>query len=192
MTSPTWRQPASAPSSPGRFIEILVVIAVGYLVWEIVSLWINRRLAAEQTAAGFDLTEEEPGGGEGGGIGGSRLSTVLPLLLGVMKAAIALIFGLIALGNIGIDITPLLAGAGIIGLAVGFGAQKLVADVVSGIFFLVDDAFRTGEFVEVEGTMGTVEKISIRSMQLRHHKGPVHTIPLWRDPQDHQLFARLG
>ena len=164
----------------GRFIEILVVLAVGYLVWELVSLWINRRLAAEQTASGFDLTEDEPGGG---GVGGSRLSTVLPLLLGVMKAAIALIFGLIALGNIGIDITPLLAGAGIIGLAVGFGAQKLVADVVSGIFFLVDNAFRTGEFVEVEGTMGTVEKISIRSMQLRHHKGPVHTISYGEIPK---------
>ena len=167
----------------GRFIEILMVIAVGYLVWELVSLWINRKLAAEQTALGFDLSEDEPGGGEGGGAGGSRLSTVLPLLLGVMKAAIAVIFGLIALGNIGIDITPLLAGAGIIGLAVGFGAQKLVADVVSGIFFLVDDAFRTGEYVEVEGTVGTVEKISIRSMQMRHHKGPVHTIPYGEIPK---------
>ena len=76
----------------GRFIEILVVLALGYLFWELVSLWINRRLAAEQTAAGFDLTEEEPGGGEGGGIGGSRLSTVLPLLLGVMKVAIGFDF----------------------------------------------------------------------------------------------------
>ncbi|MEH6741299.1 MAG: mechanosensitive ion channel domain-containing protein, partial [Sulfitobacter sp.] len=65
----------------------------------------------------------------------------------------------------------------------GFGAQKLVTDVVSGIFFLVDDAFRTGEYVEVEGTMGTVEKISIRSMQLRHHKGPVHTIPYGEIPK---------
>jgi len=58
-----------------------------------------------------------------------------------------------------------------------------VADVVSGIFFLVDDAFRTGEYVEVEGTVGTVERISIRSMQLRHHKGPVHTIPYGEIPQ---------
>ena len=66
---------------------------------------------------------------------------------------------------------------------VGFGAQKLVADVVGGIFFLVDDAFRTGEYVEVEGTVGTVEKISIRSMQLRHHKGPVHTIPYGEIPK---------
>lgn len=167
----------------GRLIGILGIVAVGYLVWEIVSLWINRRLAAERTMAGFDLTEDEPGGGEGGGVGGSRLSTVLPLLLGVAKAAIAMIFGLIALGNIGIDITPLLAGAGIIGLAVGFGAQKLVADIVSGIFFLIDDAFRTGEYIEVSGTVGTVEKISIRSMQLRHHKGPIHTIPFGEVPQ---------
>lgn len=167
----------------GRFIEILGILAVGYLVWELVSLWINRRLAAERTMAGFDINDDEPGGGEGGGIGGSRLSTVLPLLLGVAKAAIAMIFGLIALGNIGIDITPLLAGAGIIGLAVGFGAQKLVADIVSGIFFLIDDAFRTGEYIEVSGTVGTVEKISIRSMQLRHHKGPIHTIPYGEVPQ---------
>ncbi len=164
-------------------IEFLWIAAAGYLVWELVSLWINRKLAQEQTAAGFDLTEDEPGGGEGGGAGGSRLSTVLPLVLGVAKAAIAVIFGLIALGNIGIDITPLLAGAGIVGLAIGFGAQKLVADVVSGIFFLVDDAFRTGEYVEIEGTVGTVEKISIRSMQLRHHRGPVHTIPYGEIPK---------
>ena len=167
----------------GRLIEIMIILATGYLVWELVSLYINRKLAAEQTAAGLDPTEDEPGGGEGGGAGGSRLATVLPLLLGVTKSAIAVIFGLIALGHIGIDITPLLAGAGIIGLAIGFGAQKLVADVVSGMFFLFDDAFRTGEYVEVEGTVGTVEKISIRSMQLRHHKGPVHTIPYGEIPK---------
>jgi len=107
-------------------------------------------------------------------------------------SAIVVIFVLLALGNIGIDITPLLAGAGILGLAIGFGAQKLVSDVVSGILFLIDDAFRIGEYVEVDGTAGTVEKISIRSMQLRHHRGPVHTIPLWRDPQADQLQPRLG
>ena len=101
----------------------------------------------------------------------------------VSRAAIVVIFLLLALGNIGVDTTPLLAGAGIVGLAIGFGAQKLVSDVVSGIFFLIDDAFRTGEYVEVEGTMGTVEKISIRSMQLRHHKGPVHTIPYGEIPK---------
>ncbi|WP_299140702.1 mechanosensitive ion channel family protein [uncultured Tateyamaria sp.] len=167
----------------GHIIEFLMILSVGYLVYEVVSLWINRKLAAEQTAAGYDLESEEMGGGDGGGAGGSRLSTVLPLILGVSRAAIVVVFLLLGLGNIGVDTTPLLAGAGIVGLAIGFGAQKLVTDVVSGIFFLIDDAFRTGEYVEVEGTMGTVEKISIRSMQLRHHKGPVHTLPYGEIPK---------
>ena len=165
-----------------NLVEVIFIVLTGYLVWELVSLWINRKLAAEQTASGLDPSQEDAGG-EGGAAGGTRLATVLPLVLGVLKAAIATIFGLIALGNMGIDTTPLLAGAGIVGLAIGFGAQKLVTDVVSGIFFLVDDAFRTGEYVEVDGTVGTVEKISIRSMQLRHHKGAVHTIPYGEIPK---------
>ena len=166
-----------------KMFQFVMILAIGYLVWEVVSLWINRILASEHTPAEIDANQEEPAGGEGGGAGGSRLSTVLPLVLAFLKAAIAVIFVLIALGDLGVDITPLLAGAGIVGLAVGFGAQKLVSDVVSGIFFLVDDAFRTGEYVEVGGTVGTVERISIRSMQLRHHKGPVHTIPYGEIPQ---------
>ncbi|MEL7090404.1 MAG: mechanosensitive ion channel domain-containing protein [Pseudomonadota bacterium] len=165
----------------GRLVEFLMAIAFGYLVWELVSLWINRKLAAEQTALGDADVEEF--GGDGGGAGGSRLSTVLPLVLLTARIVIAVVFALLALGSLGIDTTPLLAGAGIAGLAIGFGAQKLVTDVVSGVFFLVDDAFRTGEYVEVDGTMGTVEKISIRSMQLRHHKGPVHTIPYGEIPK---------
>ncbi|MCR9126776.1 MAG: mechanosensitive ion channel family protein [Rhodobacteraceae bacterium] len=164
-------------------VEFLIAVAFGYLVWEVVSLWINRKLAAEMTASGYDPENEAMGGGDGGGAGGSRLSTVLPLVLLTARIAIVVIFGLLALGNLGIDTTPLLAGAGIAGLAIGFGAQKLVTDVVSGVFFLVDDAFRTGEYVEVDGTMGTVEKISVRSMQLRHHKGPVHTIPYGEIPK---------
>jgi small-conductance mechanosensitive channel len=164
-------------------LEVMLILALGYLLTELVSLWVNRKMAAEQTALGLDLDDQEIGGGEGGGAGGSRLSTVLPLVLNISKTTIAIVVMLIALGNIGIDIRPLLAGAGIIGLAIGFGAQKLVSDIVSGIFFLLDDAFRVGEYVEVEGTVGTVEKISIRSMQLRHHKGPVHTIPYGEIPK---------
>ena len=90
---------------------------------------------------------------------------------------------LIALSNTGFDITPLLAGAGVLGIAIGFGAQSLVKDVVSGIFFLVEDAFRVGEYLNINETVGTVEKISLRSMQLRHHNGPVHTIPFGEIPK---------
>ncbi|MCB4454058.1 mechanosensitive ion channel family protein [Leisingera sp. McT4-56] len=169
---------SGAEGIAGNIIGCLMTIAVGYVVYEGVSLWINRRLAKEQTSG-----EEGEVGGEGGGAGGSRLATVLPLLLVTAQIAIVVIFGLLAVGALGIDITPLLAGAGILGLAIGFGAQKLVSDVVSGIFFLVDDAFRVGEYVEVEGTRGTVEKISIRSMQLRHHRGPINTIPYGEIPK---------
>jgi small-conductance mechanosensitive channel len=165
-----------------NLMEFLFIMAIGYVFYELVSLYINRKLAAEQTAAGY-MPDEEAVGGDGGGAGGSRLSTVLPLILMVSQATIVIVFLLLGLGNIGVDTTPLLAGAGIAGLAIGFGAQKLVTDVVSGVFFLIDDAFRVGEYVEVEGTMGTVEKISIRSMQLRHHKGPVHTLPYGEIPK---------
>ncbi len=157
------------------FFDISFILALGYLVWEVVTLLINRKLANEMTAQG--LTAEAASAGEIGGAGGTRLSTVLPLLLVVLQVAIVIVFGLIALSELGVDTTPLLAGAGIAGLAIGFGAQKLVTDVVSGAFFLIDDAFRMGEYVEMGDTKGTVEKISVRSMQLRHHRGPVFTVP---------------
>ncbi len=184
-----WGMSATAIATAGvgaRFaasiIEFLIIMSIGYLLYEAVSLIINRKLAAEMTASGIDPDTADVGG-DGGGAGGSRLSTVLPLILLVARSFIVVLFLLLGLSNIGVDTTPLLAGASIVGLAIGFGAQKLVTDVVSGVFFLVDDAFRTGEYVEVEGTMGTVEKISIRSMQLRHHKGPVHTIPYGEIPK---------
>ena len=166
-----------------RFIEFLGIVAIGYLVWELVTLMINRKLAAELTAAGIDLNEDEPGGGEGGGAGGSRLSTVLPIIRFTSQTIIVILTVLIALGNVGVDVTPLLAGAGIIGLAVGFGAQTLVRDVVSGVFFLIEDAFRVGEYLVIGDTVGTGENISLRSLQLRHHEGPVHTIPYGEIPR---------
>ncbi|PCH66538.1 MAG: mechanosensitive ion channel protein MscS [Rhodobacteraceae bacterium] len=164
----------------GNLIEFLMISAIGYIVYELVSLWINRRLAKEMTTTDGNVGEA---GGDGGGAGGSRLATVLPLIRVTAQTAIAVIFGLVALSALGIDTTPLLAGAGILGLAIGFGAQKLVTDIVSGIFFLIDDAFRVGEYVDIGGTMGTVEKISIRSMQLRHHRGLVHTVPYGEIPK---------
>ncbi|NRB02228.1 MAG: mechanosensitive ion channel [Rhodobacteraceae bacterium] len=182
MTPTTIASAGVGPRVAAALLEFLIIMSFGYFVYEVVSLYVNSKLAAEQTASGYDPDSVEVGG-DGGGAGGSRLSTVLPLILGVARATIVIVFLLLGLSNIGIDTTPLLAGAGIVGLAIGFGAQKLVSDVVSGIFFLIDDAFRTGEYVEVDGTMGTVEKISIRSMQLRHHKGPVHTLPYGEIPK---------
>jgi len=78
---------------------------------------------------------------------------------------------------LGVNIGPLIAGAGVLGLAIGFGAQTLVKDIISGVFFLIDDAFRVGDYIDVGGTKGSVEQISLRSLRLRNPRGPVHTIP---------------
>jgi small-conductance mechanosensitive channel len=76
-----------------------------------------------------------------------------------------------------VDVGPLLAGFGILGLAISFGSQALVRDIVSGIFFMVEDAFRVGEYIDTGRLKGTVEKISLRSLQLRHSSGLIHTVP---------------
>ncbi|QDZ00074.1 mechanosensitive ion channel family protein [Nitratireductor mangrovi] len=165
-----------------RLITVAMIVAAGYLVWEVLTLLVNRKLANEMSASGVDPNAEELGG-EGGGAGGSRLSTILPLARLALQTLVIVLTVLIALGNLGIDVTPLLAGAGIVGLAIGFGAQTLVRDIVSGLFFLIDDAFRIGEYLVIDNIVGTVEKISIRSLQLRHHEGAVHTIPYGEIPR---------
>ncbi|AZO77110.1 MULTISPECIES: mechanosensitive ion channel family protein [unclassified Bosea (in: a-proteobacteria)] len=107
----------------------------------------------------------------------SRLATVLPVLRGVVLAAVFGLTALVLLSRLGVDIGPLLAGFGILGLAISFGSQALVRDIVSGFFFMLEDAFRVGEYVDTGRLKGTVEKISLRSMQLRHQSGQIHTVP---------------
>jgi small-conductance mechanosensitive channel len=116
-------------------------------------------------------------GDEGGGTGLSRIETLLPLLKNFALTVIVIMVIMLTLSSLGVDIGPLIAGAGVVGLALGFGSQALVRDVVAGVFFLLDDAFRLGEYIEVDNLRGRVENISIRSMQLRHHRGPLQTIP---------------
>ena len=91
--------------------------------------------------------------------------------------ALAAVAVLMALSSLGVEIGPLIAGAGIFGVAIGFGSQTLVRDVISGIFYLLDDAFRVGEYIQSGSYKGTVEKLGFRSVKLRHHRGPVFTIP---------------
>ena len=107
----------------------------------------------------------------------ARARTLQPLLRKFVLGVLIVVWVMIALSAVGIDIGPLLAGAGVVGIAIGFGAQTLVRDVVSGIFFLIDDAFRVGEYIEAGALKGTVEGISMRSLRLRHHRGAVHTVP---------------
>jgi small-conductance mechanosensitive channel len=106
-----------------------------------------------------------------------RIATILPVIRGFALAVLAVMAAMTALSSLGVDIAPLLASAGVLGLAIGFGAQRLVADVISGLLYLYEDAFRVGEYIEVSGGKGAVERISLRSVRLRHPRGPVYTIP---------------
>ena len=107
----------------------------------------------------------------------SRLATVMPVLRGVVLGAVFGLTALVVLSRIGVDIGPLLAAFSILGLAISFGSQALVRDIVSGFFFMLEDAFRVGEYVDTGKLKGTVEKISLRSMQMRHQSGQIHTVP---------------
>ena len=154
------------------FLDTLMIGFIGWFLYRAVAIYIDAQIAEE----GDDVQPGEPDG-EMGGQGASRLTTLLPLIRNVTVAGIIVLTAMVILSNMGVDIAPLFAGAGVIGLAIGFGAQTLIRDIFSGGFFLFDDAFRRGEYIEMEGIQGTVEKISLRSFQLRHHNGPLHTIP---------------
>jgi len=107
----------------------------------------------------------------------SRLKTLLPILRNVIFVLLFTMAGLMVLSSMGIQIGPLLAGAGVAGVAIGFGAQTLVKDIISGVFYLLDDAFRVGEYIQSGSYKGTVEAFSLRSVKLRHHRGPLFTVP---------------
>ncbi len=155
-----------------RLLDIIVIVFIGYIIYNVFRIWIDNKIIEEQG----DLVEAELGD-EGGGSSASRLATLLPLFRNFVLLLIVLTIALIVLMEMGINVGPLFAGAGIIGVAVGFGSQSLVRDIFSGAFFLFDDAFRKGEYIDVGGVKGTVEKISVRSFQLRHHLGALHTMP---------------
>jgi moderate conductance mechanosensitive channel len=155
-------------------INVALTALVSYGVWQLIRAVIDRRLEDEQPQT--QPADTRDGEGEGGE-GVTRAATLLPLLRTFALATIAIMAVLTALSGLGVNIVPLLAGAGVVGIAIGFGAQALVRDIFSGIFFLIDDAFRMGEYIDIGDAKGTVEKISIRSFQLRHQNGPLNTVP---------------
>ena len=159
-------------SALSRMLDVMTILFIGYVLYNFFRIWIDSKIADEVP----DMSAAEPGD-EGGAAGASRLATLLPLFRGAILAMVVVAIGLIALLELGINVSPLFAGAGVIGLAIGFGSQTLVRDVFSGAFFLIDDAFRKGEYIDIGEVKGTVEKISVRSFQLRHHLGALNTIP---------------
>ncbi|HWI26775.1 MAG TPA: mechanosensitive ion channel domain-containing protein [Stellaceae bacterium] len=140
-------------------ITIGIAAAVAILVWEGANGAIERRLQGKPSASS------------------ARLRTLVPVLRSALFVVTVTIVGLTALSEIGVNIAPLLAGAGIVGIAVGFGSQKLVQDVITGLFLLLEDAMQVGDFVTVSGLSGTVENLSIRTIRLRADDGAVHLVP---------------
>ncbi|NVP58326.1 mechanosensitive ion channel [Rhizobium sp. DBTS2] len=154
-------------------VKSIVVLLLADLIWHLAKAAIDRNITPVPLPA--------PIGAEADGTGqeahATRLHTLLPILRNVLAVALFIIAGLVILGQLGIDIGPLIAGAGIFGVALGFGSQALVRDVISGIFYLFDDAFRVGEYIQAKNYTGTVEGFSLRSVKLRHHRGPIFTVP---------------
>jgi small-conductance mechanosensitive channel len=151
----------------GRLVSALVTIAVAALaaiiVWEGANAALERRISRLSKA--------------GSAAHSARLRTLLPMLRAALLSVILAVVGLTALSQIGVNIGPLLAGAGVIGIAVGFGAQKLVQDVITGMFVLFENAIQIGDWVTVAGLSGNVERLSVRNIWLRSNDGAVHIIP---------------
>jgi small-conductance mechanosensitive channel len=144
-----------------------------YVAWEFVKFATFRYGARPPPAPGAAPAESA----QPGAASASRLATLMPLMRIVLAITIFVIAGLIVLSDLGVNITPLIAAASVFGLAISFGSQTLVRDIVSGVFYLADDAFRVGDYIDCGKAKGTVEGFTLRSIRLRHQSGQVHTIP---------------
>jgi moderate conductance mechanosensitive channel len=164
-----WGAPAFAWLAGGigshllsALITIGVAVVAAIVAWEMAQALLERHLL-RLTGTGQHRS--------------ARLLTLLPLLRTALLATISTVVGLTALSEIGVNIAPLLAGAGIAGIALGFGAQRLVQDVITGIFVVFEDAIQIGDGVVIAGLSGVVEQLSVRTLRLRAGDGALHIIP---------------
>ncbi|KVH76161.1 mechanosensitive ion channel protein [Burkholderia cepacia] len=144
-------------------VTIAIAAIVALLVWEAANIAIERRLQRWTR--------------EGNLVRAARLRTLLPMLRSLLFVMIALVVVLTGLSQLGVNVGPLLAGASIFGVALGFGSQKLVQDFITGIFLLMENAMQVGDWVTLAGVSGTVEYLSIRTVRLRAGDGSLYTIP---------------
>jgi small-conductance mechanosensitive channel len=147
----------------GHALSIGAVLVIALALWEIFASAIERYLSAIDAS---DVPRR------------TRVRTLLPLLRTALLCVIIVLTSLIVLSHIGIDIAPLLAGAGVIGVAIGFGSQALVKDVITGLFILIEDQIAVGDIVEIgKDHKGVVEAVTVRTVRLRDLAGTVHTVP---------------
>ena len=166
MQSMETRDPTITMFLRGLLNAVVILLAADF-GWSIIKALIERKLGGGPSPGEEHILDPQR----------ARIRTLLPIIQNIAFAVILVLAILMILSSIGIQIAPLIAGAGVVGVAVGFGAQTVVKDVISGVFYLLDDAFRVGEYIVSGKYMGTVESFSLRSIKLRHHRGSLFTIP---------------
>lgn len=142
---------------------LLVGLTIAVLAWEVVNGILNKQISRYSSSAQMSRA--------------SRLRTVLPIIRTVLLVVIIILVSVTTLSQIGINVTPLLTGAGILGVGLSFGSQSLVKDVITGFFMLAEDAIQVGDWVTTGGIAGTVEHLSIRTLRVRAFDGDLHIIP---------------
>jgi moderate conductance mechanosensitive channel len=150
----------------GGGLRLILVATLAFVLVRLVQVFVRRFEQEVGTGADLEVLERA-----------KRAKTLGGLLQNVLTSAIVIVAGLMILREVGLDITPILTGAGILGLAVGFGAQTLVKDIISGFFLILENEVRIGDVVTVGTHSGVVEDMSLRTMVLRDFEGTVHIIP---------------
>ncbi|WP_019611644.1 mechanosensitive ion channel domain-containing protein [Thioalkalivibrio sp. AKL7] len=157
----TWLASDMGMAVLGTAISVALILLGVLAIWLVFASWVEHRM--------------NPNTGGGGPT--ARETTLLTIFRNAMAIVLIVMTTMIVLAEIGVNIGPLLAGAGVLGLAIGFGAQKLVQDVITGVFIQLENAINVGDIVTVAGTTGVVERLTIRSLGVRDLSGTYHLIP---------------
>ena len=145
------------------FVNILIIVFIGFFGWKTLSTLIKKKLDSLENSKDEAQTQ--------------RINTLFRILRNFVSIAILIVVTMLILSELGIEIGPLIAAAGVVGLAVGFGAQTLVKDIITGLFIILEGQITIGDIVEVAGHSGRVEAITIRTVRLRDVNGHLHVIP---------------
>lgn len=170
-------KPSVSKGVAGSVLGLVVILLAAKLTWIFVDELLERAIGR---------------GDRNKRINAARAQTILPIARNTLLITILIIATLVSLSTLGVDVTPLLAGAGIIGLAVGFGAQTLVQDLITGLFIVVEDSMSVGDFVQINGFMGTVEGFNLRTVRLRDLEGVVHHITFSKISSIHNMSRQFG
>ena len=173
-------QQAVASARIGQALFSLgATVLLAWLVWIFADTALQRALTSSSRSRGRRVNQ-------------ARAQTITPMIRNIIFVTILIIAVIAGLANLGVNVTPLLAGAGVIGLAIGFGAQTLVQDLITGIFILIEDSLAVDDFVQINSHTGTVEGLTLRTVRLRDLDGIVHIITFSRIESIHNMSRQFG